>query len=364
MRSLLIAILMVPTILFAQGKPEVSGLLLGETVLEGHVSGSVEHPDPELEYQVMVMFRPDAGETKPAVGWTPLSDYSATGAFKLATDASGIFDFHLNGRRKSDQEHVINKYLGQIETVSDAELSNTTFYPSKYLRTYNVQTEYYLDMFQKKEQIKEIHSNKGFARFIAHKFKPEAFPTSVTKLHKDLLFSLHAMNAINAMYHYGNVNDTEGAGCVLQNEGDKAVKTFGQFVDSYVACCIDYVMLLKYVLDERGIKNELIIIPNHVYINVMIDSETHTLDPTVNMAFIGGLSTVLDRKGGYILTFPMVSETQGNRYESMSASNFRRKMIAWVGLADSGQISPASPKIADDSYLIIYGAPRPGADTK
>lgn len=47
-----------------------------------------------------------------------------------------------------------------------------------------------------------------------------------------------------------------------------------------------------------------------------------------------------------------------------SASNFRRKMIAWVGLADSGQISPAAPDIADDSYLIIYGVPRPGASTK
>ncbi|OZI74028.1 hypothetical protein CAL22_05880 [Bordetella genomosp. 12] len=321
----------------------------------------MDSPDPELEYQVLVRFRPDAGESKPELPWTPVTDYSSSGAFSLPMDGSGVFDFHLNARRKSDQTQVLNKYLGQMDTVSDADLSNTTFYPSQYLKTYNVPTTYYLDMFQRKEQIKEIHTNKGLAAFIKRKFKPEVFPDSVRGLPRDLVLALHAMNSINAMYHYGNVVDSEGAGCVLLNEGDKKVESFAQFVDSYVACCIDYVMLLKYVLDQYGIKSELATIPNHVYLNVIVDGETYTLDPTVNMAFIGGIIDVLDRKGGYILTFPMVAETQGNRYESMPASNFRRKMIAWVGLAGSDQVGPGPVVMSEPAYPFIYGVPRQNA---
>lgn len=322
--------------------PTVEGLPIGRTVLEQTIHGQVKAPDAGVQYQLMIAFRPDVGEQKKVISWSPVGDYSPTGKFEVALDGVGVYDFHLNGIRTPDGEKILNEYLGQIEVTSDAKLSRAVFYAQNHIRVYSVPVTRYLDMFVDKDENKAIATKQGFADFIRDTFDPEIFPKSVRDLGTDAVFAIHATNAIAALYHYGNVKNPDALGCAIENERGKNVSDFHGLVGSYIGCCYDYAALLAYVLKQKGVETQYLYLPGHVLVEGKINGKTVSLDPTVNMVHIGGIRGVMKGEG-YILKFPLVGETQGNKYESQAVPRFRRKLIAWLGLASSDEISTEAP---------------------
>lgn len=328
--------LLFPCVVFAG--EDIDGLPLGKTILERRITGQVKAPETGIQYQLMYMFRPDVGEEKETIPWTPLAGYSSNGNFSVPLDGVGVYDFHLNGVKTGTGEKVINEYLGQVEVTNDSELSRVVFYAQEHIRTYNVPVSKYLHVFEHKERNREISTNVGFARFVEQAFVPTIFPESVKNLGPNAVYALHAMNMVAALYHYGNVKNEDALGCALDNERSSSVKDFSGFVGSYIGCCYDYAALLSYVLKMKGIESRYEYIPGHVFLDVKIDGKTYTLDPTVNIAHVGGIRAVMEGDG-YILEFPLVGADMGNKYESQAVPRFRRKLISWIALASPDDIS-------------------------
>lgn len=332
--------LLFPCVAFAG--PSIEGVPLGKTVLERQVAGKVIDPQQGMKYQIMYMFRADVGEEKKSISWTPLADYTSDGEFSVPLDGVGVYDFHLNGIRADTSEKTVNEYLGQVEVVSDAELSRLVFYSQRHIRTYSAPVSKYLRVFEHKERNRDISTNVGFANYVERMFDPEVFPDSVQKLGSNAVYALHAMNMVAALYHYGNVKNEGALGCALENERSSSVNDFAGFVGSYIGCCYDYAALLSYVLKMKGIESRYEYIPGHVFLDVRIDGKTYTLDPTVNIAHVGGIRAVM-KGDGYILEFPLVGADMGNKYESQAVPRFRRKLISWIALASPDDISHDSP---------------------
>ncbi|OZI74027.1 transglutaminase-like domain-containing protein [Bordetella genomosp. 12] len=345
MRKLLVcaAIFFISFAAYASSLPKIADLDLGGVRLEGTERGRVAAPEDGVEYQFLMRYRPDAGEQKPEISWTPLSDYSRDGAFSVDLNGRGIYDFHIQARKSGSTEKIINAYLGQIEVTSEAALSRLTFYSSRDVKSYSVAIDDYLGIFSHKEAMAALATGPDFYKFVVDTYQPRLFPESLRELGTEALFSIHAMNTVAALYHYGNFQNKEALGCVIENESGQRIRNFSEFTRSEIGCCYDYAALLAYVLHRRGIKYEYRYIPGHVFVDAQIAGKTYTFDPTVNIAYVGGIEDAVSDRTGYLLLFPLAAAEMGNRYESADLPIFRRKLLAWLGLASVDDISKEAP---------------------
>ncbi len=135
--------------------------------------------------------------------------------------------------------------------------------------------------------IKNFHvfyklSYKKYTKYSSHLSQVWGIPKG------NKLKSIFFMNLISRLWGYGNVNNPEATGCVLDNENEKTNQmnaSISTYINSEIACCSDYAHLFKYLLDNASIKNRLATISGHIFNEVSLNNKWLAMDSSLNILF-------------------------------------------------------------------------------
>lgn len=105
----------------------------------------------------------------------------------------------------------------------------------------------------------------------------------------DLLLTLFFMNVTSRLWGFGNIKNTNIAGCVFDNEthfpmrSSSPSKRYVTYLKSDIGCCNDYAYMLRFFLNKAKLKNRLVRIPSHVFNEVFIDGKWMAFDASANL---------------------------------------------------------------------------------
>ena len=156
----------------------------------------------------------------------------------------------------------------------------------------------YNSIFNKKYfQFDVVSSTDDFYHLVHNRFlKYEDHLNSRWHLaNSRLLESIFYMNTVSALWKYSKCISTNSD---LSNSHSK-IKFY---LSQNEACCTDFALTLKLLLDKAKFKNRLVLLPGHIFNEVLIQNNWYTLDASINVMFNQPWKNIAFTNGNTIAT--------------------------------------------------------------